>query len=233
MFSGQTRVEAQPIRQHDRPPPGTGHPARGALHQRTRPGGGRAGRQVRSGTTTINATTCSTTSQARASGGRATDVAAEGLRSAGEAPHGRGQSQPIPGPSSRGALPAGVDPLMMHGAGDGSNYGVYPDVPRDVDGNTCYSTARIVFLRGQSEGRCEPDRRARSHIGRLPTRTNNARDVGVAAAAQVRVDDRVDADRVKLTEAPRQPTRRSVERSSRWSSTPGHGIEMDGRLLAP
>ena len=51
--------------------------------------------------------------------------------------------------------------VMMHGAGDGSNYGVYPDVPTDVDGNPCYSTPRIVVLRAQSEGRCEPDLRSR------------------------------------------------------------------------
>ncbi|MDE2905938.1 MAG: hypothetical protein OXQ28_07620 [Acidobacteriota bacterium] len=51
--------------------------------------------------------------------------------------------------------------VMMHGAGDGSNYGVYPDVPTDVDGKPCYSTPRIVVLRAQSEGRCEPDLRSR------------------------------------------------------------------------
>ena len=56
---------------------------------------------------------------------------------------------------------AGAALVMMHGAEGGSNYGVYPTVPRDVDGNPCYSTARLVVLRAQSEGRCEPDLRER------------------------------------------------------------------------
>ena len=54
---------------------------------------------------------------------------------------------------------AGFALVMMHG-GD-SDYGVYPGVPTDADGNPCYSTSRLVVLRAQTEGRCEPDLRAR------------------------------------------------------------------------
>ena len=56
---------------------------------------------------------------------------------------------------------AGFAVVMMHGTDRGSNYGVYPETPADGDGNPCYSTARLLFLRAQTEGRCEPDLRRR------------------------------------------------------------------------
>ena len=51
--------------------------------------------------------------------------------------------------------------VMMHGHGfgdedDNIEY-AYAPIPRDVDDNPCYSTAMLIVLRGNSEGRCEPD----------------------------------------------------------------------------
>lgn len=108
---------------------------------------------------------------------------------------------------------AGFGLVMMHG-GD-SNYGVYPTVPRDVDGNPCYSSARIVFLRGQSEGRCEPDLRERYNL------TDRFYDLFDPATETRRVPELVAA--FGATRAPLFPT---SEYGSSMSHLMGRRVEL-------
>ena len=68
-----------------------------------------------------------------------------------------------------------------------------------------------------------------AHIGRLPNPDNDARDMSAALRrVGFEVTTELDADRVELTEALRQFTRRSVGADVSLVFYAGHGIEMDG-----
>ena len=68
-----------------------------------------------------------------------------------------------------------------------------------------------------------------AHIGRLPNPDNDARDMSAALRRLgFEVTAELDADRVELTEALRQFTRRSAGADVSLVFYAGHGIEMDG-----
>ncbi len=47
--------------------------------------------------------------------------------------------------------------VKLHGVEEDDEEYTYPPVPTDVDGDACFSTAMLLVLRGNSEGRCEPN----------------------------------------------------------------------------
>ncbi len=56
------------------------------------------------------------------------------------------------------AMPClGMSMVQMHGAEEGGSGGVFPPRPVGADGGECWSNARPLVLRANSEGRCEPN----------------------------------------------------------------------------
>ena len=56
------------------------------------------------------------------------------------------------------AMPClGISMVQMHGVEDGGRGGVWPPVPVGADGGECWSSARALVLRANSEARCEPN----------------------------------------------------------------------------
>ena len=51
----------------------------------------------------------------------------------------------------------GVSMVNTHGVEDGGQDNVFPPLPRGADGGECWSAARPMVVRANSEARCEPD----------------------------------------------------------------------------
>lgn len=51
----------------------------------------------------------------------------------------------------------GISMVQMHGVRDGGTGGAFPLLPTGADGGECWSSARALVLRANSEARCEPN----------------------------------------------------------------------------